>query len=463
MLLKQRQQQILSQKMVMNQQMLNAVAMLNLSSEELQEEVIKEVKRNPALIFKTSSRVSAASAEEGDKHQSFLESIEDDSRKTLQAHLIEQAGESIADEYVLDAAMLIIQNLDQNGFYWVPLEELFAGLLAEKKINHAEIKKALNIVRRFEPIGCACSGFKESLIVQAGILCESPKTHEILDIYKTIHSLCVKIIKEHYEVLVFVSDLKLFVKKLAQKKIDIDLETAEELAGLIDALNPKPGLAYASKGDGEKFITPIAEIKREGNELKIIINDEEIPALEISPEYERIKNSGSKEEKKEASEFLNKAALFMNVLAYRNQTILKVLTALVNFQEAFFLGRPCKPSSEGESEKMQAGYLKPLKQIDIAEIVGLSPSTVSRVSNQKYIRCEWGLFEIKDLFSPEVSGGLSKDFVEKAIQEIIESDTEKKTDARISQILKERGIDIAVRTVNKYRKEIGLPSSYHRN
>lgn len=175
MLLKQRQQQILSQKMVMNQQMLNAVAMLNLSSEELQEEVIKEVKRNPALVFKTSSRVSAASAEEGDKHQSFLESIEDDSRKTLQAHLIEQAGESIADEYVLDAAMLIIQNLDQNGFYWVPLEELFAGLLAEKKINHAEIKKALNIVRRFEPIGCACSGFKESLIVQAGILSSRPK------------------------------------------------------------------------------------------------------------------------------------------------------------------------------------------------------------------------------------------------------------------------------------------------
>ena len=139
MLLKQRQQQILSQKMVMNQQMLNAVALLNLSSEELQEEVIKEVKRNPALIFKTSSRVSAASAEEGDKHQSFLESIEDDSRKTLQAHLIEQAGESIADEYVLDAAKLIIQNLDQNGFYWVPLEELFADLLAEKKINHANL------------------------------------------------------------------------------------------------------------------------------------------------------------------------------------------------------------------------------------------------------------------------------------------------------------------------------------
>ncbi|MGI5083440.1 RNA polymerase factor sigma-54 [Treponema putidum] len=463
MILKQRQQQILSQKMVMNQQMLNAVALLNLSTEELQEEVIKEVKRNPALIFKTSSRVSAASTEEGDKHQSFLESIEDDSRKTLQAHLIEQAGESITDEYVLDAAMLIIQNLDRNGFYWVPLEELFADMLSEKKIKHTEIKKALNIVRRLEPIGCACTGIKESLIVQAGILCESPKTHEILDIYKNIHSLCVKIIKEHYEVLVFVSDLKLFIKKLAQKKIVIDMETAEELAELINSLNPKPGLAYSREAVDEKFIVPVAEIKREGNEFKIIINDEEVPALEISPEYERIKNSGSREEKKEASDFLNKASLFMSVLAYRNQTILKVLTAIVHFQEPFFLGRPCKPSVEVESEKMQAGYLKPLKQIDIAEIVGLSPSTVSRVSNQKYIRCEWGIFEIKDLFSPEVSGGLSKDYVEKAIREIIESDTEKKPDARISQILKERGIDIAVRTVNKYRKEIGLPSSYNRS
>lgn len=339
MILKQRQQQILSQKMVMNQQMLNAVALLNLSTEELQEEVIKEVKRNPALVFKTSSRVSAASAEEGDKHQSFLESIEDDSRKTLQAHLIEQAGESITDEYVLDAAMLIIQNLDRNGFYWVPLEELFADMLSEKKIKHTEIKKALNIVRRLEPIGCACTGIKESLIVQAGILCESPKTHEILDIYKNIHSLCVKIIKEHYEVLVFVSDLKLFIKKLAQKKIVIDMETAEELAELINSLNPKPGLAYSREAVDEKFIVPVAEIKREGNEFKIIINDEEVPALEISPEYERIKNSGSREEKRGVGLFKQGFSIYeCSCLPQSDYT--KSLNCHCTFSRAFFFRPP---------------------------------------------------------------------------------------------------------------------------
>ena len=471
MILGQKQSQILSQKMIMNRQMISAVNLLNLSSEELQEEIVKEVKKNPALVFKSSSFVGAAAAEAGDKHQEFLENIGDETYKTLQAHLLEQAGETIQDEYVLKAAVRIIQNLDKNGFNWVPIEELFGGTDSEKTpaekktkkpaeetITSFEIKKALTAVRRLEPVGCACSGFKQSLIVQAGIFCESPKTGKILDIYKDAYKLTVDIIKNHYEILSAVTDIDLFIQKLARKKITVTREEAENAADLIKSLNPYPGRAYSGKPEDSTFIVPVAEIKRNGSEFKIIINDEEIPALEISPEYESKKQAAGKKEAKEIAELLTRAELFMNVLAYRNRTILKVLTVIVNVQKDFFAGRAAKDGSA----KTVRGYLNPLKQTDVAAAVELSPSTVSRVCNEKYIRCEWGLFEIKDLFSGEVSGGFSKDYVLGVIRDLIESEKEKISDTKISHILKEQGITLAPRTVNKYRKELSLPSSYHR-
>lgn len=453
----QKQSQLMAQKMIMSQNMINAVNLLNLSSEELQEEIVKEVKRNPALIFKNSSFVTQAAYEESSKHQDFLESLKDDSYKTLQTNLLEQARETIQDEYILDAAVHIIQNLDINGFNWVPIDELFSAFETDKKITKAEINKALKIVRRLEPIGCACDGFKHSLAVQAKIYCESPKTGKIIDVYEKIYALTVDIIKNHYELLASVSDIGVFLQKLKSKKIIIDRETAEEVISLVKSLNPYPGRIYSEKQTENNFIIPVAEIIRDSSEFKIIINDEEIPALEISSVYASKKNNSDKKKSKEISELLKRAEMFMEVLAYRNRTILKILTVIVNIQKNFFGGRYSKAEN-----KILPGYLRPLKQIDVAQAVNLHPSTVSRVCNEKYIRCEWGLFEIKDFFTPEVSGGLSKDYVLNMIKNIIENDKNKLTDLKISERLKEQGIDIASRTVNKYRKELGLPSSYAR-
>ncbi len=470
MILTQKAQQVLSQRMAISQQMINAVSLLNLSSEELQEEVAKEVKRNPALIFKTSSYVSAVGREESDKFQDFLENRQDNSYKTLQAHLLTQAKENINDEYVLSAAEMIIQNLDANGFNYVPIEELFSGGDTEKTITKTEIKKALHAVRRLEPIGCACSGFKQSLIVQAGILCESPKTGHILDIYKNAYGLISQIIKDHYEILSAVPDLELFVQKLAKKNIRITREQAEEIIDLLKSLTPYPGRAYAGASEEKQFITPVAEIKRNGDEFDIIINDEELPALEISPDYKDIASFPA-EKKKEARSFLNKAKMFMESLDFRNKTLFTILSQIVHIQRRFFEG-VCDKNGE-----RRRGYLKPLMQVDIAALLGLNISTVSRTVNQKYIRCEWGVFEIKDLFSNEVYGGLSKDYVLAQIEEIINGNTaardgnrtesdgakiKKLSDEQIKNILKEQGIEISTRTVNKYRAELGIASSYYR-
>lgn len=469
MILAQRQQQILSQKLIMNQQMINAASLLHLSQEELEEEIVKEVRRNPALIFKNSTHVSAAATEAGDKFQSFLENIQDDSYKTLQAHLLEQANEAISDAYILDAAEVIIQNLDENGFNYVSIEELFSDLIAQNKITFTEIKKALHIVRRFEPIGCACSGFKQSLAVQAAVICESPKTGRILDIYKEVYDITIKILKEHYEVLSSISNIKIFIKKLAQNNITVSFSLAEEIIELFKSLNPYPGRMYSSLGEEKNFIIPIAEVKRTGDDFTVTINDTGMPSVEISSEYLALKNRkdgqgnqfSSKEDIKKAKEFLNRASMFMDILEYRNRTILKILTSIVNIQHNFFAGRHDK----NNGGKMKQGYLKPLKQGEIAEITGLSISTVSRAAGGKYIRCEWGIFEIKDLFSNEVSSGLSKDYVISQIEEILIMGQEKTkhiSDSKIASLLKEQGIEISTRTVNKYRNELGIAASYYR-
>lgn len=462
MILAQKQQQVLSQKMVMNQQMLNAVSLLNLSQEELEEEIIKETRRNPALIFKTSQHTSSGDLEESDKFQSFLENIQDNSYKTLQTYLLEQAKESISDEYILEAAEMIIQNLDVNGFNYVPIEELFSDMIRLNKITYAEIKKALHIVRRLEPIGCACSGFKQSLAVQASIVCESPKTGAILDIYKEAYELTVKIIKEHYEVLSSVQDSGVFIQKLARKNIHLSLSQAQDIFEICNTLTPYPGKAYYSLHNSEEnnFIIPVAEIKKEDNEFKVILNDNTTAAVEISPEYLQLKNnpaSYSKEEIRKAKDFINRAAMFMDVLEYRNRTVLKVLTAIVSIQHNFFAGREDKYGG-----RKKQGYLKPLRQAEIADITNLSISTVSRAVKEKYIRCEWGLFEIKDLFSNEVSAGISKDYVISQIEELLKiecGNTKRMSDSQIARFLKEQGIKISTRTVNKYRNELQIPSS----
>ncbi len=461
MILEQRQQQVLAQKMMMNQQMLNAVAFLNLSSEEIQEKISKEVKRNPALIFKSSSNAGgAAGAEASDEHQRQIESLEDKSSKSLQESLLKQAGESIQNEFVLDAAKLIIQNLDRNGFNSIPLKELFTELIEQKRFTRVEVKNAIKEVQHLEPIGCASTGVKHSLIIQAGIVCESPKTGEIHEAYKEVYELCTKIIKDHYDLLQGISedeDVKAFIHRLAKNKIEITEDQAEEIIELVKSLTPFPGRAISNASEAQNFITPVAKILKDGNIYKVILNDDEVPALEISSEYQNSKQSLSKEEKEQISKLVNEAKMFMSVLSFRNQTLLKVLTAIVNIQQNYFAGRTSHING-----KKCAGYLKPLKQSDIAEIVDLSVSTISRVANQKYIRCEWGLVEIKKLFSNEVNNGLSKNFVISQMEEIIYSSENKLSDAKISEALKPLGIEISTRTVNKYRKELNIPSSYKR-
>jgi RNA polymerase sigma-54 factor len=195
-------------------------------------------------------------------------------------------------------------------------------------------------------------------------------------------------------------------------------------------------------------------------EFFLILNDEEIPVLGINPFFTEIMKNGKEKSEKNLKAFVNSnvkdARWFIRSIHQRNQTLLKIAKAIVEFQRDFFIKGP--------------KYLVPLTLKDIAEEVEVHETTVSRITTAKYVQTEWGIFELKHFFSNSISGAgsqgsrFSKEGVKEIIREIIENDSSDKhlSDQKISDLLKKQGINIARRTVAKYRNELDIDSSYRR-
>jgi len=195
-------------------------------------------------------------------------------------------------------------------------------------------------------------------------------------------------------------------------------------------------------------------------EYQPILNDEEVPVLGINDFYTQLLRENKARDQKEVRSFVRDhvkdAQWFIRSIAQRNQTLLRISKAIVEFQRDFFRRGP--------------KYLKPLTLKDIAQAVDVHETTVSRIANSKYIQTEWGIFELKYFFTNSISGAgstgsqFSKEGVKHRIREIIEehSSSKRLSDQKIADILAERGIKIARRTVAKYRQELDILSSYDR-
>ena len=191
-----------------------------------------------------------------------------------------------------------------------------------------------------------------------------------------------------------------------------------------------------------------------------ILNDEEVPVLGVNEYYTQLLRENTARDQKEVRSFVRDhvkdAQWFIRSINQRNQTLLRISKSIVEFQRDFFRRGP--------------KYLKPLTLKDIAQAVDVHETTVSRIANSKYIQTEWGIFELKYFFTNSISGAgstgsqFSKEGVKERIREIIEehSGSKRLSDQKIADILAERGIKIARRTVAKYRKELDILSSYDR-
>lgn len=376
----------------------------------------------------TSGRVDT---EASDSKQKFIEGTLT-RPETLQDNLMWQLMLQKIPERDREIGELLIQNLDANGFH---IEDPARLVPAE---DTAALERMIELIRLFEPVGTCTSGYKESLIVQ---MSQDEDTPEQL----------IELVEEHMGLLE-----KNKTKEIA-KKMKI---TETELQDLIDRLRrytPFPGREYAS--DEVTYVIPDLMVKQKEGEFVIILNDEEIPVLGLNAFFQEL-NDAKETQDKDANQFVRasvqEAKWFIRSINQRNETLLKISSAIVDFQRNFFLKGP--------------KFLAPLTLKDIAETVSVHETTVSRISNAKYIQTEWGILPLKYFFSNSVSGtnaagkSYSKGGVKEILRELIENynGKGKLSDQKISDLLKQKGINIARRTVAKYRKELDIDSSYTR-
>lgn len=444
------------QRLKMSPQMFQSIQLMALPLQELTFKIHEELEKNPALeliedksivllddysnsknddkdsYFGNSSDpgyTSYEGKEASDRKQKFIEGAL--SRpESLQEHLMSQLLLQHLETEQFETGELIIHNLDSNGFF----QEAPHLLLNEHQ--QKLLPELLDIIHSFDPLGICVKDYKESLLLQADLSFETPEG-------------TIKII-ENFLPLVKKKD----VKELS-KKLKLPLDNINDIIEFIQTLNPYPGRLFST--NPPNYVIPDIMVTIKDGEFVLILNDEEIPVLGISPFFEKTQNiKQEKETKQYINNSIRDARWFINSIQLRNKTLLKIATVIVEFQRNFFIKGP--------------KYLQPLTLKNVAEEVQVHETTVSRISNAKYMQTEWGIFPIKYFFTNSISGSgstgsrFSKEGVKAIIKEILEEDNSKKqlSDQKISDLLKLQGIKIARRTVAKYRSELLIDSSFER-
>ncbi|MCL2762597.1 MAG: RNA polymerase factor sigma-54 [Treponema sp.] len=465
----------------MTPQMYQSIKLMELPLVDLREKIEEELELNPALeVLEDNSTVSLDEAEDqsgeeeayfeassdsgfihtggsvaaSDEHQRFIEGVLT-RPETLQQHLLWQLQLEPVDDELRTIAGILIQNLDDDGFHKEPPETLFAAQATTLSltVTPSRLVEAIQLVQKLDPAGCCTADYHESLKVQAALFSDAPA--------------CMESALDHLELL----EREKFAE--AAKKMNCSKKEVHVCFDLIKKLSPFPGRLFTAAE--VRFVAPDVQVIRDSagghagdtvdgsDNFVIKLNDEVIPVLGINSFFKKLEKRSSgtqvahmanRPARKFAKENIREAQIFINSLALRNHTLAIVAGAIVQFQRSFFIKGP--------------QYLVPLTLGDIAGDLGIHETTISRIANSKYMQTEWGIFEMRYFFTNSISGigssgsQFSKEGVKAIIQELISSEDEHVSDLAISELLAQRGISLARRTVAKYRKELDLGSSYTR-
>lgn len=418
--------------MVMTPQLQKKLSLLTISTRDLVHEISLELENNPALeIISERNQESLDSLEEKkhyteSKKQQF-ELIEQllSVPETLSNHLIWQLRMENITEREFSIGELLIENLDENGFF---LESPYTCCQSSMKVEAQEIEHIVSLIQRFEPEGCATSGVLESLHVQVSYL-------DIQESQKTAIQDCL----DHLETLLHTPthDVESQVEQYLQTTL-----TDEEAKQHLHHLVPYPGRKYVKNTiDKEVYVIPDAIVTTQGDELIIKTNDDIIPVLSITDTMIDAKHSKNKEEQQFAEQWTSLAESFIQGLEYRKSVLEKVLVYLVEYHKEYFRGN--------------TEYLAQLTRKQVAEDLTLHESTISRIVSHKYIQSDQGTFPLRYFFSKGVGDSATNSH--KIIHEItqilkeLKHKGQKTSDRIIAELLQEKGINIARRTVSKYR------------
>jgi len=358
-------------------------------------------------------------------------------KEDLQDRLMSQLGMLKLNDAERRVAMLLIGNLDEDGYLKLTGEEgdPLIHLAAEADVSNTVAERTLRRIQQLDPKGCCCRDLQECLLIQVQAL-------------KDPHAaLLGQIIKRHMKYLES-KNLPAIAKDLK-----VALEEVIEASKLLPKLDPKPGRNFS--GEDPQYITPDVFIYKMGENYTVVLNDDGLSKLRISGIYRNaLKNGavGPGQTKEFIQDKLRSAMWLIRSIHQRQRTIYKVTESIVKFQRDFL--------DKG------IAFLKPLILRDVAEDIGMHESTVSRVTTNKYVHTPQGIFELKYFFNSSISRVAGEDIASEAvknhIKQIVSGEDAKNpySDQKIVELLRAQGIDIARRTVAKYREVLGvLPSS----
>jgi RNA polymerase sigma-54 factor len=479
MALEIRQQLKLSQQLVMTPQLQQAIKLLQLSRMELMDVVRTELEENPVLEEgqETSDEKTLTEEEhvndnaadqaqesvkelDGDGNgmsdidwRTYLESYslggstadsyEDDEdrpsyenlltrKPTLSDHLLWQLSLSRLENQDRAIASEIIGNVDDDGYLQVSVAEL----AEQSGCDPAQIEKVLAVVQDFDPPGIASRNLQECLLKQ---LAQLGMSEDLVSI----------ILRDHLD------DLENRRYQVIARNLQIPLDEVFGIAKFISSLDPRPGSQYGQ--EEIHYIVPDIFVYKISDEYVVVLNDEGLPNLRINSFY-RNALAGSTQLDEKAGEYIQEklrgALWLIKSIHQRQRTIYRVTKSIVKFQREFF--------------DRGVDYLKPLVLRDVAEDIEMHESTVSRVTTNKYVQTPQGLFELKYFFNSGISttegDSVASESVKSKIKEIISSENTRKpySDQKIVDLLRSQGIDIARRTVTKYREMLGVGSSTQR-
>jgi RNA polymerase sigma-54 factor len=470
-------QQKLLQKL--SPQQIQVIKLLEIPTMQLEQRIKKELEENPVLEMESDNQESAEVNDNNETETetdvdndefSFDDYIPDDDEIptyktntnnyskddkyidipfsagiTFHESLYDQLGMITLPETDRQLAEYIIGNIDDDGYLRRDLLSISDDLAfnLNMEVTEEKLKEILQIVQQFDPPGVGARDLRECLLLQLEL-----KKGEEFELAKTIvRDFFEEFTRKHYEKI--------------KKKLELSDEDLKKGIEQVLKLNPKPGSSYSNPmNKSNQHIIPDFILDNIDEELNLSLNQQNMPELRINDTYLDMMHALAKQNKqknknqKDALVFVKQkvdsARWFIDAIRQRNHTLLITMAEIINFQKEYF--------KEGDEARLRPMILK-----DIAEKTGLDISTISRVSNSKYIQTHFGIFPLKYFFSEgmqkEDGEEVSTREIKKILKECIENEDKLKplTDEKLTRILKDKSYNIARRTVAKYREQLDIP------
>ncbi len=453
----------INQHLTLTPQLQQAIRLLQLSTIDLQQEIQLIVESNPMLESTPNENKEESTAHEAEQQNSdefndfqWSELYQSSNKRShfedndynfdnlhcttinLQDHLRWQLDRSSMSDIDRAIATALIDAINSDGFLSNTIADLHTSLTSEEHpLDLDEIEAVRHRLQLFDPVGCATINLAETLLVQ---LEQLPLDTEHLALTKKIITKDIELLGQHNY-------------KQIMKNHQVTEKTIDEILKIIQGLNPKPGNLIHE--DITEYIIPDLTVKKINNQWKVQLNQSVLPNLSINNQYasliQRANNSADNQFLKNN---LQEARWFLKSIQSRQETLLKVAMSIMEYQKGFL--------------ELGDEAMKPLILNDVASALDMHESTISRVTTQKFIHTPRGVFELKYFFSSHVNTSAgdecSSTAIRAVIKKLIASENRKKplSDSKITLLLEEQGIQVARRTVAKYREAMGIAPSNER-